>query len=421
MTAQEAINFIHRRSWRASKPGLSRTRQLLELMGNPEKKLKFVHVAGTNGKGSTSALLSSVLAAAGFKTGLYASPYISSFNERMQVNGKNISGELLSEITEKIAPFALSMEDAPTEFEIVTAIAMEFFLRSGCDLVVLETGLGGRLDSTNIIENPLLSIITNIGLDHTRELGDTVEQIAAEKAGIIKPGRPVVIYDLPACVRAVIANRCAETQSPLISSDFGRIEQISDSRDGQVFSYKEYESLFLPLLGAHQLKNAAVALEALTLLRGEGYNISDTEVARGFENTRWPARFEIICDKPFAVVDGGHNPQCAETVAENLRRYFPRMKTVLLYGVLAGKDYMSMAKTLSAAADCFVTITPPHPMAKPAAELSQELGQFGKDVFTCGSITEGIERALELAGDRGVVCAVGSLYSAGEIRAYFGL
>lgn len=421
MTFEEAINFIHSRTWQGSKPGLSRTRQLLALLGNPQNRLRFIHVAGTNGKGSTSAMLSSALRAAGYKTGLYTSPYISCFNERMQVDGEYIDNDILAEITEKTAPFALSMDDRPTEFELVTAIAMEFFVRVKCDIVVLETGLGGRLDSTNVIKAPLVSIITNIGLEHTRELGDTVERIAAEKAGIIKQGCPVVIYDLPENVRAVIEQKCAETSSELTSADFSRIRRISDSRGGQVFSYKDYENLFLPLLGSHQLKNAAVALEAVTLLRSRGFAIPDSAVKSGFENTLWPARFEIICEKPFFVVDGGHNPQCAETVAENLRRYFPGMKTIILFGVLAGKDYLSMAETLNAAAGCFVTITPPNPRALSTKELAESLERFDKPVYICETIVGGIEKALSLADENSVICSVGSLYSAGTVREYFGL
>ena len=197
------MRFIHEKVWQGSKPGLSRTRELLEKMGDPQKSLRFVHVAGTNGKGSVSAMLASILRAAGYTTGLYTSPFIARFNERMQVNGVPITDAELADITTFCAPLALEMVDRPTEFELVTAVAMEFFRRHGCGAVVLETGLGGRLDSTNVIASPVCSVIMNIGLDHTKELGGTVEKIAAEKAGILKPGRPAVCYDLPASVRAV--------------------------------------------------------------------------------------------------------------------------------------------------------------------------------------------------------------------------
>lgn len=420
MTAEEAISFIHEKVWQGSKPGLSRTRELLSKMGNPQKKLRFVHIAGTNGKGSTSAMISSILTSAGLRTGLYTSPYISHFNERMRIDGIPISGEDLAELTAFCAPFALSMDDRPTEFELVTAIAMEFFARHECDVVVLETGMGGRLDSTNIIDSPLCSVITNIGLDHTRELGDTVEKIAAEKAGIIKSGRPVVIYDLPQNIRAVISARCAETLSPLVVADFDSIVSISDSRKGQVFTYKDFKELDLPLLGSHQLRNAAVALETVILLRSLGFEIDDSAVRRGISETVWPARFEIISENPFFIVDGGHNPQCAETVSENLIKYFPGLKRIILLGVLADKDYIGLASNLDRAASAYVAINPVSPRALPAKELAEKLKRFGKPVCACESIEEGIIKALSFAGSGGVVCSVGSLYTAGPVRAFFG-
>ncbi|MEA4894737.1 MAG: folylpolyglutamate synthase/dihydrofolate synthase family protein [Oscillospiraceae bacterium] len=420
MTAEEALQFIHERVWQGSKPGLSRTRELLSKMGYPQKRLRFIHIAGTNGKGSTSAMLAGILKAAGLTTGLYTSPYISDFSERMRINEKAITNDELASVTAFCAPFALSMEDRPTEFELVTAIAMEYFARGGCDVVVLETGMGGRLDSTNVIEAPLCSVITNIGLDHTRELGDTVEKIAAEKAGIIKNNCPAVVYGLAKSIMDIISSRCRETRSPLTVTDFDNLETISDSRKGQVFSYKEFKNLELPLLGSHQLKNAAVALETVKVLRSQGYEITDAAVRRGLRETEWPARFEIISENPYFVVDGGHNPQCAETVRDNLLKYFPGMKRVVLFGVLADKDYMGQAELLNSAADVFVTITPQNPRALDASLLAEKLQRFGKPVTACASIEDGIESALGLAGRDGVVCSVGSLYSAGRVRAYFG-
>jgi len=420
LTAKEAILFIHEKVWQGTKPGLSRTRELLSKMGNPQNQLRFVHIAGTNGKGSTSAMLAAILENAGLTTGLYTSPFISDFNERMRVNGSPISDEELASITAFCAPFALSMDDRPTEFELVTAIAMEFFARRKCDVVVLETGMGGMLDSTNVIENPLCSVITNIGLDHTRELGDTVEKIAAEKAGIIKKNCPTVIYDLPENVYYIIFERCREMSSALTNADFGAISAISDCRKGQVFSYKEFENLELPLLGAHQLKNAAVALETVKVLRAQGFQISDNSVKIGISLAEWPARFEIVSEKPFFVADGGHNPQCAETVAENLKKYFPDMKRIILFGVLSDKDYMGLAGVLNTVADAFVTITPQSPRALSAHDLADRIKCFAKPVTACDDIESGIKKALALAGEDGVVCSVGSLYTAGTVRAFFG-
>lgn len=420
MTAEEAVNFIHQRAWRGSKPGLSRTEKLLSLLGDPQERTPCVHIAGTNGKGSTAAMLSSVLTAAGYKTGLFTSPYISRFNERIKIDGEDIPDADLGGITERLAPLALSMEDKPTEFELVTVIAFEHFAREGCDIAVLETGMGGRLDSTNVIRHPLCSVITNIGLDHTRELGDAVEQIAAEKAGIIKSGSPAVIYDLPENVRRVIENRRAETDSPLISADFGAIRPISDSIDGQSFSYRGFSGLSIPLLGVHQLKNAAVALETVEVLRSQGFDIPHRAVKEGLAAARWPARFELLSRDPFFVADGGHNPQCAEAVADNLRRYFPGRRKVVLMGVLRDKDYNSMLRALLPEAEAFVTIAPNSPRALEAAELAKAITRLGRPANAAGSIREGIEAAIALAGKDGAVCSVGSLYTAGEVRAYFG-
>lgn len=419
MTAVDAIKFIHENAFQGSKPGLSRTQELLSKMGSPQNNLQFVHVAGTNGKGSVSAMISNILRVGGYKTGLYTSPFIMDFSERMQVNGFPISGDELADITAFCAPLAVLMKDKPTEFELTTAIAMEFFKRNSCDVVVLETGMGGRLDSTNIIDSPLCSVITNIGLDHTRELGDTVEKIAFEKAGIIKSGRPTIIYELSPSVTEVIEHRCRELSSPLTKTEFDKIVPISDSRRSQTFSYKLHSNLCIPFLGTHQLHNASVVLETVDILRGCGFHISDSAVYTGLATASWPARFEIISENPFFIVDGGHNPQCAEAVVANLERYFPGMKTVIIFGVLADKDYNCMSEIINRVADAFVTITPPCHRALSADELSNSLKRFNKPVFSCNSVSKGIEKALSLSLENGVICSVGSLYTAGPIRAYF--
>ena len=422
MTPAEALEFIHSVNWQGSKPGLSRTQELLSLCGNPQNKLRFIHVAGTNGKGSFCAILDSILQAAGYRTGLYISPYIARFSERMRVNGQEIPLEELAAITEMIKPHALSMADAPTEFELVTCIAMEYFARHGCELVVLEVGLGGRLDSTNVIPSPECAVITNIGLDHMELLGDTVEMIAAEKAAIIKPGCAAVLYEQTPSVMDLVRMVCMENGVPLRVADFSRLESLSDSLDGQVFRYKDGIHFQLPLLGEHQLRNAAVALETVAALRGRGYTISDAAVGEGMAKTHWPARFELICRDPLFVVDGGHNPQCAESVADALQHYFPDRYRVLLLGALRDKDYQSLCGILAPCADEFVTITPDNPRALPASELGEFLrSTYGKPVKVCQSVAEGVAEARAKAGKDGMACSVGSLYSAGAVRAQFGL
>ncbi len=420
VTYQEAIDYINGVRWLGSKPGLERVSELLRRLGEPQKKLKFVHIAGTNGKGSCAAMLASVLRAAGYRTGLFTSPYLWRFNERMQLNGRPIENDVLAEITARLRVQADAMDDHPTEFEMMTAAALLWYAEENCDVVVLEVGLGGRFDATNVIESPEVSVIMNIGLDHTEILGDTLEQIAFEKAGIVKPGSPCVLYQQTEEVTKVVRRVCDERGAALRIADFAAIRPEFDSLEGQVFTYKN-EPYAIPLLGAHQLKNAAVAIEAAELLRGRGWRIEQDALEHGLYAVSWPARFELLREEPPFVVDGGHNVQCAETVADNLRRYFPDRRRILLIGVLRDKDYRGMLDVLAPEADAFVCVTPDSPRALPAEELAEELRRFGKPAAACGSIREGVSEALAQAGDEAMVCAVGSLYMAGEIRYCMGM
>lgn len=419
MTIEQAMEFISGVSWLGSRPGLERVRQLLALLGDPQDTLRFVHVAGTNGKGSTAAMLASILRAAGYRTGLYISPYIERFNERMQVNGVPITDAELAAVCDRLQPCVATMADPPTEFELVTAAAFQWFADRQCDIVVLEVGLGGRLDATNVIRTPECAVITNIGLDHTAVLGDTVAQIAFEKAGILKPGARAVSYQQSPEAAAVLHDVCRERGVPLTEADFAAIEPLTDSVDGQTFRYRDGAALSLPLLGAHQRKNAAVALETIAALRTVGWTISDDAVRAGLRAVAWPARFEILSRSPWFVLDGGHNPQCAETVAANLERYFPKKRKILLVGLLADKDYTAMTDMLAPQADAFVAVTPESERALPACELAAHLRRYGKPVTACAAVPEGVETARSMAGADDVVCATGSLYMAGEIRQCF--
>ena len=420
MDYQEALAYIDGVAWFGSRPGLSRVTELLHRLGDPQNRLKFVHIAGTNGKGSCAAMLASVLKTAGYKTGLFTSPYLFRFNERMQINGREIDNDILADVVTRVSIPAEIMEDHPTEFELMTAAALLWYAEEGCDIVVLEVGLGGRFDATNVISRPEVSVIMNIGLDHTKILGDTVEKIAAEKAGIIKAGCPCVLYQQSDSVTQVIRQRCGEVGAELHIADFSAIKTEFDSLEGQVFTYKG-EAYAIPLLGAHQLKNAAVVIETAETLRRRGWKLPHEDVEHGLYAVSWPARFEVVSDGPCFVVDGGHNPQCAQTVAENLKKYFPGCRRVLLIGVLADKDYRSLADILAPEADEFVCVTPNSDRALPAEELAQVLRPYGKPVTVCESIKEGVSAAIDAAGQDGMVCAVGSLYMVGEIRACFDL
>ncbi len=420
MDYREALAYIDGVSWLGSRPGLARVTALLEKLGDPQKELKFVHIAGTNGKGSCAAMTASVLRAAGYRTGLFTSPYLFRFNERMQINGEPIADETLAALVTEIRPIADAMADHPTEFELMTAVALLWYRRERCDIVVLEVGLGGRLDATNVIGAPEAAVIMNIGLDHTAILGDTVEKIAAEKAGILKPGCDVALYQQSAAVEAVVREKCAEAGAKLHIADFSQLVPAFDSLEGQVFSYRGVPYA-IPLLGEHQLKNAAVVLEIVEILRARGWELPQDTVEHGLYAVSWPARFELVRAEPPFVVDGGHNPQCAETVAANLKRYFPGLRHVLLVGVLADKDYPALFDILDTAADAYVCVTPDSARALPAEKLAGYLARYGKPVTVCGDIPAGVEAASAAAGEDGAVCAVGSLYMAGAVRACFGL
>ena len=421
MDYKEALDYIGGSTWFGAEPGLDRIRELLESLGRPQDRLKAVHIAGTNGKGSCAAMLAAILKASGYKTGLFTSPYIQRFNERMQINGKQIEDDTLADIVAAVKPAAESMDEHPTQFEMITACAMLWFAREGCDIAVLEVGLGGRFDATNIIGTPEAAVIMHIGLDHTRILGETVEQIAFEKAGIIKPGCDCVLYQQEENVIRVIRDICANRGARLTVADFEQILPEFDSIDGQVFTYRG-EAYALPLLGQNQLCNAAVVLDTVSVLRRKGWKLEQSDVEHGLYSVSWPARFEIVSEEPAFVIDGGHNPQCAETVADNLRRYFPGKRCVILAGVMRDKDYPEIFRILDPEAAEYVCVTPTSgSRALPAAELGAMLEDFGKKVTVCESVPAAIAAASDAAGKDGVVCAVGSLYLAGEIRNCFDL
>lgn len=416
MTYEEALTYIHTVCWRGTIPGLSRTRELLERIGNPQKKLKFVHIAGTNGKGSTAAMTASILREAGYRTGLYTSPFLLRFNERMAVDGEDISDQMLADITEFVKPHAEAMAEHPTEFELVTAIAFEYFVRSGCQIVALEVGLGGLMDSTNVIDPPEVAVITNIGLDHTELLGNTLAEVARNKCGIIKEGAEVVTYRGEPEVEAVFDEVCRERGVNLRRPDFGAIRLKEHSFAGQVFDYCQYENVELPLLGEHQLRNTAVVLTIVEALRAKGWKIPDRSVYDGIRNVKWPCRFELLGRDPVFIVDGGHNPQCLEALAKNVQDYLADREITALTGVMADKDYTDMYTTMSPLVSRFVTVTPDNPRAMDAEALRDFLLPFGKPAVACKSVMEGVHTAMAQAGKDGVVLAFGSLYMAGDIR-----
>ncbi len=411
MNYTQALDYIHGISWTFCKPGLDRIGELCEKLGHPERELQFIHVAGTNGKGSFCSMTASILKAAGYKTGLYTSPFIRVFNERMQINGENIADDELAEITALVKPFADSMADKPTEFELITAIAFAYFRRHNCDVVVLETGMGGRLDSTNIIENALLSVITGIALDHTAFLGDTVEAIAAEKAGIIKDGRPVLFGGEDETAAAVIANTAKQRDAAFYRTDYTRLTNINATLNGTTFDYKNRKDVLIRLLGLYQPKNAALVLDAVDILRKNGLEIPETAVLEGLKRAVWHARFEIVGHDPLVIFDGAHNPQGIEQAVKSVKQYFGDEKVYLLTAVLKDKDYTGIAKMLSEIAEKAFVMTPDSPRALDAKDYAAVLTGAGIPSTAFDSIPAAFAtaKAAAKADGKPLVC-LGSLY-----------
>lgn len=443
MTDFDPIAYINEPRWQESRLGLERTRDLLNRMGRPQDKLKFVHVAGTNGKGSTCAYLESILRTAGYKTGLFTSPYILVFEERIRVNGENISFEDLRDVTlfvkEHAEAFAQETGEHPTEFELMTAVAFEHFARSGCDIVVCEVGLGGRLDSTNVIAAPEACVITRIGLDHTDMLGNTLAEVAGEKAGIIKPPSPVVVYPQDASEpEEAIRAKAAECGCSVFAPDFDQLVVGHVNAEGlREFNYKG-DSYRTRLLGSYQPYNAAMAIEVAQVLdsaakAGAGaFAVDGKSIADGIEQTVWPGRFELVeagqgCAA--VVVDGGHNPQGAEVLAQSLADVFHDKRIVFLMSVLADKDYRAMIRTVAPLGSAWVCVTSPNvgralsgdDLAKAVREEADKIGLNGMSVTVAPNFSAAMQQAKELAGEEGVVCAWGSLYSLSNLKDALGL
>ena len=416
MNYDEAIEYIHSVNWTFCKPGLSRISALCEALGHPEDSLKFIHVAGTNGKGSFCSMTASILREAGYRVGLFTSPYIVRFNERMRIDGEDISDSELAEITEKIKPICDSMQDKPTEFELITAIAFVYFSSHKCDFVVLECGLGGRLDSTYIIKTPILSVITGIALDHTAILGDTPEKIAYEKAGIIKPRIPVLFGGEGDSVTRVIRERCKDMGSELYLAREITAENVKLALSGTSFDALGYKDLRVGLLGSYQLKNAINVLLAVEILKGAGLIISEDAVRRGLGEAVWHARFEVICREPLVIYDGAHNREGVDALYESVKSYFGKSPLICLSGTLADKEYTHTAQVISKIAERVYTITPENPRALSANDFAKCIEALGVKVHPTDSISEAVALAFADAKKSGLpLICFGSLYTYGEV------
>ena len=415
MTEAQAIGLIHSVYPSGKKEGLTNMRAVMARLGNVQDALKMVHVAGTNGKGSTCAMLERVLREAGYKTGLYTSPYIERYNERIRINGKPIEGEKLAALVEEVWPVIESLREEGlciTEFELGTVLAFAAFAQEKTDIAIIEVGLGGRLDPTNII-HPLVSVITNVGMDHMHFLGDTIEEIAMEKAGIMKPDTPVVLGWQEENVRTALLEAAKALNIPVLSPQAENVREIAD---GVMLDMADdaLKKLKVSLTGRHQADNAAAALGALHALKLRGYDrITERAIRSGMADVRWPGRLERFGN---VILDGAHNEPGVKALAAYMDAWLKKENTVLLSGMMADKDVAVMTQMLASRIRCVVTTQPAIPRAMAAQELAAAFEKQGASALAIAEPKAALEKAREIAGENGTVLCAGSLYLIGEIR-----
>lgn len=441
MNYDEARDYIKNTAKFGSKLGLQRTEKMLEVLGDPHKKIKCIHIAGTNGKGSTTAMVTRILVEAGYKVGSYTSPFIEEFEERMQINNNNIPKQDLSDIITEVSKAVEKVVELgysnPTEFEIITCAGFLYFYKNNVDFAVIEVGIGGRLDSTNVIE-PILSIITSISLDHTQILGDTLDKIAYEKAGIIKDGVPVIIFPQQSQSEKVIEQICKERNSKLVkvpgnSAVFlGKHDLISQGWDEinkkvlgdmntitqkiEVQTSIDNYSVELALLGKHQLLNCSVAIHAIEELISLGVKISKDNISMGLRNVRWPARLEVMNKKPLVVIDGAHNIDGIEKLTDSIDMYFNYSKIVLILGILADKQVGEMIETIVPKVNTVITVTPHSERAELSEELKLQVEKYNVNCEAVEDYEEAYRKALSYCSEEDLLLVAGSLYMVGDMR-----
>ncbi|MBR7150846.1 MAG: bifunctional folylpolyglutamate synthase/dihydrofolate synthase [Clostridia bacterium] len=405
------VNRIHEAGMFGNSPNPERIRTLLSCLGEPQRGLRYIHVAGTNGKGSVCAMLDAILRRAGLCTGLFTSPYIRRFEERIRVNGECIPEGELAEIGERVLAVADQMEDRPTEFELVTAIGFCYFQRKKTDAVILEVGLGGRLDPTNVIEEALLSVITGIDLDHTALLGSTVAEIAREKAGILKTGCPCLFGGASDEAEETIREIALRQGSPFFAVDRSALCVKETSLSGTRLSFGTWEDVTLPLLGQYQTANAATVLSAVELLRGRGLVLPDEAVREGLASVRWPARFELLLREPCVIFDGGHNPEGVREAVRSMQTYFPGLRVNVLSAVMRDKDFSAMADLLSPIAKTVYTVSSGMPRSLSPERWAECFTARGVKAIACPVLEEGIRRAIRASREESTpLLCLGSLY-----------
>lgn len=401
--------------------GLKKIEEILEAIGNPHQELQAIHIGGTNGKGSTAAMVASILQKEGYRVGLYTSPHLIRFTERMKINDKEIEKEEVAELTEWLRERIEAAGIAPpfTFFDFTTAMAFLYFRQKMIDLAVLEVGLGGRLDSTNVID-PLLSVITNIGKDHEDVLGKGIMRIATEKAGIIKEGRPLITAVTQPRVIGLFSKKCQEKNAPFfqVGKDFRYTPA-----EGGFFHYeglhRKLWALSLNLRGPHQIVNATTAVGAIEILDDLGYRVSNDAIVEGLKSVQWPGRLEMISASPRVLLDGAHNPEGALSLKEALEKGFEYRHLILLIGIMKDKDVHSILNYLTPLADHIILTRPGVDRAASPDLLRKAMGRNAKKAEVIENFSKAIERGLSLTGEEDLLCITGSLYTVGEARSHF--
>lgn len=423
MKYEEAMKYITEVGNFGSNYGLERTYKLLEHLGNPERDLKLIHIAGTNGKGSTTSMITEILMGEGYKVGMYTSPFIEEFEERIQINRNNIPKESLAILMDEIKVAVDKVIEAgynhPTEFEIITVLMLLYFKKENIDFGVIEVGLGGTLDSTNVIK-PIIQVITSISFDHTNLLGNTLEKIAREKAGIIKKGIPTVIYPQQEEVLKVIKNKCFEMDSELYiaNNENLKFENIVNlDKPYQLLKYNNEIDILLPLLGEHQIINLSVAMQAIEVLNNKNIiDISIANIVKNIKNVSWKGRLEVLSNNPYVVIDGAHNIQGIKTLSRNIKKYFKYENLYLILGILADKDVEEMIKIITPMAKKVYSVTPNSIRGELAESLKDEVSKFNKNCKAFDKYEEAYLEALNDASEKDLILASGSLYMIGDMR-----
>ncbi|WP_010236760.1 bifunctional folylpolyglutamate synthase/dihydrofolate synthase [Clostridium arbusti] len=428
MNYEETMNYIHNTAKFGSNYGLSRTKKILELLGNPEEKLKCIHIAGTNGKGSTTAMISKILIEAGYKVGMYTSPFIEEFEERIQISGNNISKINLCEVVTELSVVVDKVIELgyehPTEFEIITCAALLYFYKEKIDYAVIEVGLGGRLDSTNVI-TPLVSVITSISYDHMNILGDTLTEIAGEKAGIIKNNVPVILYPQEEESESVIIETCNKHNSKLIRVQRDSVEFLDTFKSDKELKYyqqivvktsKDIYDVKLSLLGEYQLLNCSTAIHCVEELKRLGVNIRKEHIERGLKSVIWKGRLEVLAQNPLVVLDGAHNIGGIKSLNESVDKYFKYNNIILILGILADKQVEDMVRIIAPKAKHIIAVTPHSDRAELSQNLAKAIVKFNPNCENIEDYTQAFMQAKEYCKKDDLLLISGSLYMIGDMR-----